>query len=60
MKDFNPIAFASTCLIILALLGFSFLAILVKEYSYIVQVQALAVLGLTFLGHRLYNHFKSF
>lgn len=60
MKDFNPIAFASTCIVILALLGFAFLTMLVKEYSYIVQVQALAILGLTFLGHKLYNHFKSF
>jgi hypothetical protein len=41
-------------------LGFSFLVILVKEYSYILQVQALAILGLVFIGHKLYNHFKSF
>ena len=60
MKDFNPIAFASTCLIILALLGFAFLAMLIKENIDMVQVQLFAILGLTFLGHRLYNHFKSF
>jgi hypothetical protein len=60
MKDFDPIAFASTCLIILALLGFAFIAILVKENIDIVQVQLFAVLGLIFLGHKLYDHFKSF
>jgi hypothetical protein len=60
MKDFDPIAFASTCLTILALLGFSFIAILVKENIDIIQVQLLAILGLVFIGHRLYTHFKSF
>lgn len=60
MKKFDPTAFLSTIFVILALLGFSFLVILVKEYSYILQVQALAILGLVFIGHKLYNHFKSF
>ena len=60
MKDFDPIAFASACLIILALSGFALIFMLVKENSHILQVQLFGILGIVFLGHKLYNHFKSF
>ena len=60
MKDFNIEAFVVACIVILCLLGFSFLVLLVNEYSYILQVKLVAVLLLVAIGHSFYNHAKKF
>lgn len=60
MKKFDPIAFASTILIILALIGFSFLSILAEEHFDILQVKLIVIVSLLFLGHKLYDYFKTF
>jgi len=60
MKDFNIEAFVVACIVILCLLGFSFLVLLVNEYSYILQVKLIALVSLLAIGHSFYNHAKKF
>ena len=60
MKGFNIEAFVVACIVILCLLGISFIVLLIDQYSYMVQVKLIALVSRLAIGHSFYNHAKKF